>query len=43
MGSSMDSITQSLDFPLTTANDIAGRERERNLDTNKDTKSAKLE
>jgi hypothetical protein len=28
-GSSMDSSTQSLDFPLTAVNGIAGRERER--------------
>jgi hypothetical protein len=39
-GSSTESSTQSLDFPLTAINSIARRERERNLHT---TVKAKLE
>jgi hypothetical protein len=42
MGSSTDSSTQSLDFPLMAANGIAGRKREKSAH-NKDTKNAKLE
>jgi hypothetical protein len=40
MGSSTESSTQSLDFPLTVVNGITGRGRERNLHT---TVKAKLE
>jgi hypothetical protein len=42
MGSSTDSSTQSLDFPLMAANGIAGRKREKSAH-NKDTKNVKLE
>jgi hypothetical protein len=41
MGSSTESNTQSLNFPLTVINGIARRERESY--THKDTKHAKLE
>jgi hypothetical protein len=44
--SNTDSNTQSVDFPLTAANGIVEREREREIEKpthNKDAKSAKLE
>jgi hypothetical protein len=41
MGSSMNFSTQSLDFPLMAANNIAGK-RGRETYTHKDTKSIKL-
>jgi hypothetical protein len=44
MDSSIDSNTESLNFPLTASNSITKREREREKPPhNKDTKSVKLE